>query len=144
MKSTRSLKSVRILLLAVLAAGLSASVASAQDTEGKFTLPFAARWEKATLPAGDYSFILEGTPDRPNSMLVVYRGTRAVALILNLGVSDAKTDRSELVLEGTAVRKLTLAEMGLTLEYPAPPRRTAPKEMELAQTIPVANSGPRH
>ena len=56
MKSTRSLKSVRILLLAVLAAGLSASLASAQEYQGKFTLPFEARWGSAVLPAGDYTF----------------------------------------------------------------------------------------
>jgi hypothetical protein len=56
MKSTRSLKSVRILLLAVLAAALSASLASAQDYEGKFTLPFEARWGMAVLPPGDYTF----------------------------------------------------------------------------------------
>ena len=56
MKSTRSLNSVRILLLAVLAAGLSASLARAQEYEGKFTLPFEARWGMAVLPPGDYSF----------------------------------------------------------------------------------------
>jgi hypothetical protein len=42
MKSTRSLKSVRILLWAVLAAALSTSLASAQEYQGKSTLPFEA------------------------------------------------------------------------------------------------------
>ena len=79
MKSTRSLNSVRILLLAVLAAGLSASLARAQEYEGKFTLPFEARWGMAVLPPGDYSFRVN--PSHKPCIALVSQGRQYVAFI---------------------------------------------------------------
>jgi hypothetical protein len=146
MKTNRRVTVIRLLVLVVLAAGFNGKPAKAQGTnhvQGTFTLPFAARWGFATLPAGDYSFVLQGT-GVTFGMLTVYRGTRSVALIPSKVVNKTESNRSELVLGGGTVRKLTLAQMGLTLEYPAPRRRAAPNEMELAQTIPVATAGPGH
>jgi hypothetical protein len=123
MKSTRSLKSVRILLLAVLAAGLSASLASAQEYKGKFTLPFEARWGTAVLPAGDYTFRADASGDP--CMVSVSKGQQIVAFILT---SD--TDRGEVAGSSALIavrsagsyriRALQLAEAGVVLEYIPP------------------------
>src|SRR5208337_3582110 len=121
MKSTRSLKSVRILLLAVLAAGLSASLARAQEYEGKFTLPFEARWGTAVLPAGDYSFRLD--PSQNPCIALVRQGTRGVAFVMaDGGASKGEVaGSSALIAVASAgsyrIRALRLAEAGVVLEY---------------------------
>ena len=116
MKSIRSLKSVRILLLAVLAAGLSASLASAQDYEGKFTLPFEARWGTAVLPAGDYSFRIN--TNNYSCIALVSQGGRGVAFIM----PDTAASRGEVAGSSALIavrsagsyriRALRLAEAG--------------------------------
>ena len=146
MKSTRSLKSVRILLLAVLAAGLSASLASAQEYEGKFTLPYEARWGKAVLPAGDYSFRVN--PSRDSCITLVSQGRRGVALILT-----SKTTRGEVAGSSALIavrsagsyriRALRLAEAGVVLEYSPPKaeRQILAQLPVLFQRVPVIAAG---
>jgi hypothetical protein len=146
MKSTRSLKSVRILLLAVLAAGLSASLASAQEYEGKFTLPYEARWGKAVLPAGDYSFRVN--PSRDSCITLVGQGRRGVALILT-----SKTTRGEVAGSSALItvrsagsyriRALRLAEAGMVLEYmpPKAERQLVAQQPVLFQRVPVIAAG---
>ena len=146
MKSTRSLKSVRILLLAVLAAGLSASLASAQEYEGKFTLPYEARWGKAVLPAGDYSFRVN--PSRDSCITLVSQGRRGVALILT-----SKTTRGEVAGSSALItvrspgsyriRALRLAEAGMVLEYmpPKAERQLVAQQPVLFQRVPVIAAG---
>jgi hypothetical protein len=146
MKSTRSLKSVRILLLAVLAAGLSASLASAQEYEGKFTLPYEARWGKAVLPAGDYSFRVN--PSRDSCITLVSQGRRGVALILT-----SKTTRGEVAGSSALItvrspgsyriRALRLAEAGMVLEYmpPKAERQLVAQQPVLFQRVPVIAVG---
>jgi hypothetical protein len=59
---------VRSLLLPVLFSAVLGVTSSAQanpgDVVGRLSLPFAARWGEALLPAGDYSFALNslGSP----------------------------------------------------------------------------------
>jgi len=48
----------RLFALAVVLVGLSAAAAQAQSYKGRFTLPHEARWNGATLPAGDYSLAM--------------------------------------------------------------------------------------
>jgi hypothetical protein len=129
MKSTRSLKSVRILLLAVLAAGLSASLASAQEYEGKFTLPFEARWGMAVLPAGDYSFRVD--PSQNPCIGLVRQGTRGVAFVMADGGAGKGevAGSSALIAVASAgsyrIRALRLAQAGVVLEY-SPPKAERP------------------
>ena len=136
MKSIRSLKSVRILLLAVLAAGLSASLASAQDYEGKFTLPFEARWGTAVLPAGDYSFRIN--TNNYSCIALVSQGGRGVAFIM----PDTAASRGEVAGSSALIavrsagsyriRALQLAEAGVVLEY-SPPKA----ERQILAQLPV-------
>ena len=88
MKTHQKLSIVSLLALGVLAAGLSAKPASAQDIEGKFTLPTATRWEMATLPAGDYSFKLDKA--KAYGMIAVYRGERPVAFVMPQAFGDGR------------------------------------------------------
>jgi len=129
MKATRSLKSVRMLLLAVLAVGLSASLANAQEIEGKFTLPFEASWGKTVLPAGDYSFRVN--PSLGSSCIVtVSQGRHGVALIVaNSATRSEMAGSSALIAVRSAgsyrIQALRLAEAGVVLEY-TPPKAPRP------------------
>ncbi|MGA2475854.1 MAG: hypothetical protein ABSF73_04460 [Terriglobia bacterium] len=147
MKSIRSLKSVRILLLAVLAAGLSASLASAQDYEGKFTLPFEARWGTAVLPAGDYSFRIN--TNNYSCIALVSQGGRGVAFIM----PDTAASRGEVAGSSALIavrsagsyriRALRLAEAGVVLEYnpPKAERQILAQQPVLFQRVPVIAAG---
>jgi hypothetical protein len=115
MKSTRGLKSVRILLLAVLAAGLSASLASAQEYEGKFTLPFVASWGMPVLPAGDYSFRVNASQE-PCRVSLSQEG-RGVPSILTSNTTRGEVAGSSALIpaasaRGYRIRALRLAEAG--------------------------------
>jgi hypothetical protein len=146
MKSVRSFTMVGCL---AVAAALNPGLASAQVYTGQFTLPFAAHWGMATLPAGDYSFkldhpTLEGT-------LELYQGTKAVALIKSQGyhLNDDHTGSSALIVtrdnagSSPTVSALRLAQAGMVFSYMPhrPKHETAPAEKEMAQIIPVGTVG---
>jgi hypothetical protein len=52
MKTNRSTRMVRNLVLGLASAFIFAGVANAQAHKGNFTLPFDAQWGKATLASG--------------------------------------------------------------------------------------------
>jgi hypothetical protein len=146
MNSTRSLKSVRILLLAVLAAGLSASLARAQEYEGKFTLPFEARWGVAVLPAGDYTF--RANASQIPCMVSVSQGQQIVALILTNGTDRGEVAGSSALIAVRSagsyrIRALQLAEAGVVLEYSPPKaeRQILAQQPVLFQRMPVIAAG---
>jgi hypothetical protein len=147
MNSTRSLKSVRILLLAVLAAGLSASLASAEEYDGKFTLPFEARWGVAVLPAGDYTFRVDTNND--SCIVSVDQGLRHVALIMvDGGASKGEVAGSSALIAVRSagsyrIRALQLAELGVVLEYmpPKAERQILAQLPALFQRVPVIAAG---
>lgn len=146
MKSTRSLKSVRILLLAVLAAGLSASLARAQDYEGKFTLPFEARWGTAVLPAGDYSLRVNASQEP--RILSVSQGGRGVAFILTSNTTWGEVAGSSALIAVRSagsyrIRAFRLAEAGVVLEYmpPKAERQLLAQQPVLFQRVPVIAAG---
>ena len=61
----RHLKLVTKLGIAALALVALAASGNAQDAyKGKFTLPFETHWGSVTLPAGDYSFRVQGATSR--------------------------------------------------------------------------------
>jgi hypothetical protein len=132
---------LRLLGLALLAACFNAGHASAQVFQGKFTLPFEARWGQATLPAGDYSFTLDSVST--NCALRLRNGKNTVALILAQAQDKKHSGRAELSVVGGTVRALSLPEIGMVLEY-APQHHkylTAPEERRIAQILPVATTG---
>lgn len=141
MKSIGRMTLVRLATLAALAACLSTGLAQAQSAAGKFTLPFEAHWGAVTLPAGHYTFTL----NRPGSgsMVIVSRGTRAVAIILDEGYDLAASGKSELIVkrEGNVntVCDLRLPELGMVFYYaPVQPKRgSKAAEEEATLRIPV-------
>jgi hypothetical protein len=141
MKTNQKFTVLRLLVLGVLAAGLSAKPASAQDIQGKFTLTSATRWNQVTLPPGDYSFTLDH--NYPGSRFTVCRGMQHVALIPTRGISYTTAGRSEMVLDNGNVRRLSLPQIGIAFEYPAhnPRHWAAPQEPQAAQIIPVGVVG---
>ena len=140
MNSIRISTLLRFLGLALVAACFNAGFASAQAFQGKFTLPFTARWGQAVLPAGEYWLKLDDV--RGTNMLQVYRENRGVALILAQAQNKADSGPAQLTIVRGTVRTLSLPQMGLTLEYaPQHPKHlTAPEERVIAQIVPVAAS----
>jgi hypothetical protein len=66
--------------VAALALGALATSGKAQNAyQGKFTLPFEAHWGGATLPAGDYTFVLPSTSS-PYTLYI--RGQKFGAIIM--------------------------------------------------------------
>jgi len=145
MNSTRSFNSVRILLLAVLVAGLSPSLASAQEFHGTFTLPFEARWRLATLPAGEYSLILDHR-ELKAMVLVSGKGQSPIFVPQIIERRDLPGNSALIVVRQNGkcqVRALYIAPMGLLLDYYTPEggERLAAQGPVLIQRIPVARAG---
>ncbi|HME00900.1 MAG TPA: hypothetical protein VKM93_26765 [Terriglobia bacterium] len=141
MNWTRTSKLLRLLGLALLAACLNAGHASAQVFQGKFTLPFQARWGEAALPAGDYSFALDSTTGA--CTLRLYRQGKGVALIMAQGQSKNDSGTAALIVVRGTVRTLSLPKIGTVLQY-APhhgKRLAAPEERIIAQIVPVVSTG---
>jgi len=139
MKTNRSYTVVKNLALALAGALVFAGLARAEDASGKFTLPFEARWDVATLPAGDYQFTVDVV--KSPTIIEVFRGTKGVALITTSRPSPVSTGSAALTIvrtsEGNAVRNLSLPEMGVALHYAVPKagRGSAAREPETAQVI---------
>ena len=116
------MKSARVCKLALvpLALCLSATVGKAQNAyQGKFTLPFEARWQNAVLPAGDYKISMHSAA-APYQMIV--RGAGKSVIILGIsGDEKAISEKSELTLiklgDSYVVRSLEAGQIGLNIDY---------------------------
>ncbi len=147
MKISQRFKSVKILLLAVLAVGFGASQATGQEVAGKFTLPFEARWGKAVLPPGEYTFPLE-LGGRPY-LARIRHNSEGVAFVPadSMQSHEALPGRSALVAVRSRgkyrIRTLRLADPGVVLTYAFPPaeRQFIAQAPELLQRIPVSVQG---
>jgi aspartate oxidase len=148
MKSNRNSTVVRNLVLALASAFIFAGIASAQGPayKGQFTLPFAAQWGAATLPAGDYTFTLNST-NMPDT-ITIEQGQRYVALVMaqDAPASDA-SKASELIVTRSGgharIRVLHLAALGTDLLYAVPKAegREVASAPELIQRVPVVFNG---
>ncbi len=127
MNSKRSLGWVKNLAVVAGASLLFASLASAQEFHGKFTLPFQAQWGKVTLPSGNYT--VDVTRSQGGVRLVRVnaeaQGSHRVAILLPMAHNTKmRTDQSELVCirEGSAriVRALELGPLAETLYFALP------------------------
>jgi hypothetical protein len=135
MKGIRNLGWLKVTILTIFVAALSAGLASAQDYSGKFTLPFEVQWGKATLPAGEYTLRINAAAP----YLAKIYGKDSGVLVLAKTFSNASApERSELII-GTShgkptVQALCLRELGVVFSY----GKSQPKQMILAQvTFPV-------
>ncbi|MGD0326655.1 MAG: hypothetical protein ABSD45_23280 [Terriglobia bacterium] len=147
MKWTRSFNVVKVLLLAVVVAGLSASLASAEEFQVKFTLPFEARWGSAVLPAGDYSLNLD--TDKSPCVAIVRQGRQNLAMVVGYPQTEQREVAGPTALIAVrsggeyTIRELHLAKAGVVLEYMAPkaePQNLA-QASQLILRVPVSMTG---
>lgn len=122
MNPTRCVNLAKVLLLAMLAGGLSTSFATAQEYEGKFTLPFEARWGAVTLLPGDYTFKVDGANHR---CITVRQELRGRGFVMVQGIKAEKIPGSSAMIAvptngNYRLRMLHLAELDLTLYFAQP------------------------
>ncbi len=125
----------RMLLIAAFALAavcVSAIPASAQLVcKGSFTLSHEVRWQNATLPAGDYTFVMQSlaSPSR-----ITLKGPNGYQFITALVESKTDSNRSMLIVENrggrSIIAELRLSAIGRSFRYAVP---KAPKNAEVAQ-----------
>jgi hypothetical protein len=122
------MKSIRNRILTVVAVGLlsvafGASASQAQAIyKGSFTLDHTIRWQKSTMPAGDYTFTVASTS---RNQPVTVTGPDGSVFQLPMVVSNTKiTEKSVLKLEWRGedmfVREMDLGQVGLNIRYHVP------------------------
>jgi hypothetical protein len=119
----RNLKLFAKLVVAALALGGLATRGNAQNAyQGKFTLPVETHWGRATLPAGDYSFVLPSTT-APYNLFI--RGEGVNVMVWAVTTDDRIVSKhAQLNLVDIAnvksVQTLDAPELGLTFIYFTP------------------------
>ncbi len=135
-------KSLLFLVIAGATCVSGGSVYAQSLYQGKFTLPFEARWGQAVLPAGDYTISL-GNMTSPTNMMVIrdQKNGRTVAEVASGTIEDSKEGNSALLITTRGhqhvIYTLRLAETGqLFVSDPELARRVREQEKE-TKTIPV-------
>ncbi len=125
----RRLKFLNHFALVALALCSSAGLGRAQNAyEGKFTLPFEARWGGAALPAGDYAISIRSTTA---PYVLIVRGEGKSVILLANGVDEKPvSDDSELTVVdagGTeTIADLEAGQVGLTFAFSVPKSKMKP------------------
>jgi hypothetical protein len=109
--------------VAALALGALATYGNAQDAyKGKFTLPFETHWGRATLPAGDYTFVMSSAS---SGYRLYIRGEKVNAIIMAVAADEkAVSGHAQLNLVDIAdtqtVETFDAPENGKTFVYSTP------------------------
>jgi hypothetical protein len=125
MKITRYFTFTKSLALAIAAVGSLASFAHGQEASGKFTLPYAAHFGNATLPAGEYQYNIDVNSSTPITTLRKLAPNAAGFMLMAASTAEANSaEPDRLVVERIAGQRVVTAlyvhELGLVLRYPAP------------------------
>jgi len=130
---TRRFTLLRAAVLLMAGLGALSTLAAAQS--GTFKLPTEARWGRATLPAGSYSYSVESSP-AGKIITIRSAGTNWAAMLLSQSVVQTPTIDNQLLLTKRGgemyVSALCLKDPGLTLTYPVP----SAKELISATALP--------
>ena len=127
----RRLKLLTKFGVAALALGALATSGKAQPYQGKFTLPFETHWAGATLPAGDYTFVLQSTGS-PYRLYI--RGQEVSAIIqATTAEQGVVSERPQLnlvdITDVHTVQTFEAPELGVTFTYWTPTQKhTGSKE----------------
>lgn len=143
MKRIETLTTVKFFAAALVAAFLSAGVASAQTGHGTFRLSQPVQWGKVLLPAGEYEFALNSAS--MTGLVVVHsRDQKTSGFVMPVEIARLDTEApSALIIEirgnERTVRSLRLAERRLVLNFgPEKGRgRKAIEEARATEEIPV-------
>jgi len=143
----RHLKLVAKVGAAALALGALATNGNAQNIyEGKFTLPFETHWGIATLPAGDYTFVMSSASSRYRLYI---RGERVNAMIMAVATDQrVVAGHAQLNLVDIAdtqtVKTFDAPELGKTFVYWTPAQkhmgRKEAHQKAAPQTAPATQS----
>jgi hypothetical protein len=136
-KITQYATRATVLAALLLTAGLFGSAANAQSQfRGKFTLPYAAQWGKATLQPGDYLLTFNG-----DGTMLVIRDAKSQRVVTFEPINDREDcgkGGSALIIsaigERHVVRSLRISELGEAYVYSRPSARQAE---EARHTVPV-------
>lgn len=131
MNWARRLKLLTKFGVAALALGALATSGKAQAYQGKFTLPSETHWGRATLPAGDYTFVL---PSAGSPYTLYIRGEKFAAILIASGADEkVVSGHAQLNLVDIAdvqtVETFEAPELGLIFSYWTPTQKhMGPKE----------------
>ena len=131
------------LVVAVFALGALATSGKAQNAyQGKFTLAVETHWRGATLPAGDYRFVL---PTLGSPYKVYIRGEGVNVMVWAVTTQDiAVPNHAQLNLVNIAdvptVQTFDAPELGRTFVYFAPPQKHMGRKE--AHQKPLPQTGP--
>lgn len=123
MKPNGKYFAVRVAVLALFAASVFTTLASAESVHGNFKLTSEAHWGRLLLAPGEYEFTM--SKDTSGYMVTVRSSeTGWSGMVLAEALSDAQSSEgTKLVLakseEGVFVRQLCLGDSGIALDYAA-------------------------
>jgi hypothetical protein len=147
MNSLNKSNGMKYIVLMTLALALTGSVASAQtiEAQGKFNLPFTARWGGLVLAPGAYSFTVSrrgvGTP-----CITVSQGSRPLGMIMTgpwdtVGAQSSTRSYLTAVAAHGAYRitSLDLRDQGIEFEFVVPKTEAleASNATKRARNVPV-------
>jgi hypothetical protein len=125
--------------LTALVLGALATNGNAQNIyQGKFTLPFETHWGSATLPAGDYTFVMSSA----SSDYRLYIRGEKVNVIIMAAAADEKvvSGHAQLNLVDIAdtqtVQTLDAPELGKTFVYSTPTQKHMGRKEAHQKTAP--------
>jgi len=138
MNWARHLKLFTKVGVAALALGALATSGNAQNAyQGKFTLPFETHWGTATLPAGDYTFVMSSA--RFDYRLVIQGPVNAIIMAATTD-DRAVADHAQLnvvnIADVQTVQTFDAPELGKTFVYFTPTQKHAGHKEAHQKTVP--------
>jgi len=124
MNANRYLRLFALLALALLAASLAPTSASAQEYKGYFTLPVETRWGQVTLRPGKYSVTLDSL-SFPSIARVQGEGTHFFVVASAVSTGEASDSNKLLIARSSGRARISsfcIGVLGMTFQYYAPKR----------------------
>ena len=124
---------------ALFLAGLATCGNAQSAYQGKFTLPFETHWGGATLPAGDYTFVL---PSATYPYRLYIRGQATTAIIMAVGTDkNSDSGQAQLNLVEIAdvqnVQTFEAPKLGLTFTFATPSPKHSERREARQKTTPA-------
>jgi len=139
MTYSRVLRLIRYLFFTGLVLVFSASILKAETMKGKFSLPFDADWAGVFLPAGEYTFVIDSTGQKPIELRNTADGKTIIRLIAYAEKLDTPAKSQLLIVHGaqeSMVHILYLASVKTAFHF------IVPKQYEVTSRIIASSSGP--
>jgi len=99
--TNQSLRLVKLAVLALPIACFGASLANAQEIQGKFNLPFEIHWGQAVLTPGNYSFRLNSSASGGDHTVLVREEDQTATMVMASARGHNFSGKSGLISSGT-------------------------------------------